>query len=243
MGYSSCLGLHAGCICVCQRISTNPWTLIGAVVLRVAPQAASEVDTATQQQSLSGLLELPKPALQLVLGQLDQCSLVCTAVTCSTLRHVLASHLSNATITQPEGGHTAWLEQHRSSIAQVTQCSFLGQYASCPGSRIHNLPCPRLRQLYILDVDVQLGPVDMDSPGVLHDCTGLTRLSMRGCSISGVPAAAAALAALPELRSLSLGENVAAGDVCLLAELQELTLLTCLVVTSYCVKPESLGQL
>jgi hypothetical protein len=51
-----------------------------------------------QQQSepaLPRLLQLPDEALALVLQQLDPCSMACTAVTCSKLRHAVPAHISN----------------------------------------------------------------------------------------------------------------------------------------------------
>jgi hypothetical protein len=211
-----------------------------------SPQAASQGDTDAQQQQqqpVAWLLELPKPALQLVLGWLGQRSLACVAVTCSALSDALASYLSSVTITKPEAGsYTAWLEQHSSSIAHVTQCSFDGQFASCLGSELHDLPCPQLRQLHLQEVGVQLGAAD-GYPGVLHDCTGLTSLALDGCVVQDVPAAAAALAALPELQRLTLSGNVAVGWVCLLEELPQLTQLTRLSIKSYGVKQDSLREL
>lgn len=46
-----------------------------------------------------------------------------------------------------------------------------------------------------------------DSPGVLHDCTGLTVLDLQDCWVPGGSAASAAIAALTELQVLRLARH------------------------------------
>jgi hypothetical protein len=62
---------------------------------------------------------------------------------------------------------------------------------------------PSLRQLRLDGLAVQLGPAG-GIPGLLQHCTGLTALSLQGCEVQDVAAAAAAIAALPQLQSLRL---------------------------------------
>jgi hypothetical protein len=67
------------------------------------------------------------------------------------------------------------------------------------------MPCPQLRQLSLKSGQLQLEPAS-DRSGVLAGCSGLTGLQLSGCAVQDPQAAFAAIAALPELRSLSLIE-------------------------------------
>jgi hypothetical protein len=148
-------------------------------------------------------------------------------------------YLSSVAITKAQDRFEGLMQRHSSSMVHVMQCCVTG-FASTP--TIYSVPCPKLRQLHLQNVEVQLGPAD-GRPGVLSGCAGLTELAMQGCAVHGVPAAAAFPAALPGLQSLTLAKNYVMGDICLLAELQKLTQLTHLSIKSYGVKQESLGQL
>jgi hypothetical protein len=80
-------------------------------------------------------------------------------------------------------------------------------------------------------MDMQLAPAG-NSPGVLQDCTRLTALRLDTCADRDPQAAFAAIAALPELRSLVLiGDEDY--DACLSGELQLLTQVTQLALDVY----------
>lgn len=130
------------------------------------------------------LLELPGPALILVLQKLDVCSLACTAVSCRALNHAgkaaiikIAMHCSSPATLK---GFTFWLKHHSSSLTSLVQCSIAGALGS--GLCLGSLPgiCPQLCQLHLeniyLEADAATG-----CPGVLSDCTGLTALDLQSC--------------------------------------------------------------
>jgi hypothetical protein len=71
---------------------------------------------------------------------------------------------------------------------------------------LRSLHCPGLRQLRLQGLKLQLGSAD-GWPGVLGVCTTLTALGLQSCLLIDAPAASAAIAALPELRQLSLDDN------------------------------------
>jgi hypothetical protein len=117
-----------------------------------------------------------------------------------------------------------------------------------PHLRIDCLPCPQLRQLTLKYLQLQLEPAG-DCPGLLHDCTGLQELRMRGCSAKDPQAAFAAIAALPELRSLCVVgaegfQSISALEAPIFGDLQLLTHLTKLQVDVERLKqPQQLAQL
>jgi hypothetical protein len=65
------------------------------------------------------------------------------------------------------------------------------------------MPCPQLSHLRLERLEVQLAPAN-GLPGVLGACQGLTALDLQQCGVGDGPAAVQAIAALPELRRLSL---------------------------------------
>jgi hypothetical protein len=87
-----------------------------------------------------------------------------------------------------------------------------------------------LHSLHLRYCSLQLEPAD-GSPGVLQGCAGLTALALDDCSVEDAPAAAAAaIAALPDLQRLRLGHledlqgnSLVAMDGSCLAVLQQLT--------------------
>lgn len=107
-------------------------------------------------------------------------------------------------------------------MAHVTQCSIDGEYASCTNMHSMTVACPQLRQLQLRDVGVQLGRSD-GCPGVLQDCTGLTRLGLQDCTVHDGPAASEVLEALPDLQHLDLANDLVEGGMCHLAELWKLS--------------------
>jgi hypothetical protein len=179
---------HMTC-CVCWGLQVQP-------VISVDPQDHLR------------LLELPGPALSLVLQQLDQCSLASTAVTCSTLRHAAAAATGKVEVRCSSqatyDSFVMWMEQHSSSLPKLEECSVMNQ-----GNNAHaylsSLPCRHLRQLHLQSLKVQLGPASGGAEGVLQHCTRLTALSLRNCQVQDVAATAAAIAALPQLQNLHLG--------------------------------------
>jgi Leucine-rich repeat (LRR) protein len=153
---------------------------------------------------MKGLLSLPKPALQLILQNLDQYSLACTAVTCSTLSDMAVIPLSKVWVPCSIAGAdtdslASWHERHGTSIAQMTECSFVGDPTGI--AHLSKPPGPGLRQLQLQDISSQL---QHGGSCVLRDCTSLTTLNMQDCMVSDASAAAASIAAMPELCSLAL---------------------------------------
>jgi hypothetical protein len=73
--------------------------------------------------------------------------------------------------------------------------------------------------LHLKALKVQIQPKG-DSPGVLQRCTKLRTLALRGCAVKDPLAAFAAIAALPELRSLCVERNEDADSGCIFGELQ-----------------------
>jgi hypothetical protein len=160
------------------------------------------------QERVDLLVQLPWAAFSQVLQHLDQRSLACTAMTCSTLRHAVPAAISKLEVDHRVAGtlgsFTSWLEGHCSSLGSLTQCSIACQYWGHGRPLLHTLTCPKLRQLHLQDFQVQLAPTS-DHPGVLHACTGLRVLDLQDCIVMhDVAKASAAIAALPELQHLRL---------------------------------------
>lgn len=124
------------------------------------------------QEPESWLLQLPDPALRLVLQQLDPCSLACTAVTCKALSQAAPAVTASATVqsrTKDEYRRKAdsfalWLAKHSKRLDSLTQCSVQG--CTNAAQDIRSLPCPKLEQLLLERVDVQLEATS-DCAGVL----------------------------------------------------------------------------
>jgi hypothetical protein len=166
------------------------------------------------------LLQLPDEPLALVLKQLDACDLFSTAASCRTLNQLVPAHIRAMSVHC--GGSESydgafklfWLGQHSSSLTKLTTLCFkVVQWLDISeGCRpICHLPghWPQLRGLCIWGhtqqgLRLQLEPA-AGSPGVLHDCTGLTGLSLLTCILQDSGAAFAAIAALRQLQSLYLG--------------------------------------
>lgn len=133
------------------------------------------------QEPESWLLQLPDPALRLVLQQLDPCSLACTAVTCKALSQAAPAVTASATVqsrTKDEYRRKAdsfalWLAKHSKRLDSLTQCSVQGcdraPLTPILANAAHGIPslsCPKLEQLVLKTVHVQLEATS-DCAGVL----------------------------------------------------------------------------
>jgi hypothetical protein len=86
--------------------------------------------TAPPQPSSLLLQKLPDAELDLVLQQLDQCSLACTAVTCHKLRLVAPAAFSKVavhlTIPHTFQSFSRWERRHFSRLANLRELSMAG---------------------------------------------------------------------------------------------------------------------
>jgi hypothetical protein len=142
----------------------------------------------------------------LVLQQLNKSSLANTAMTCSKLRDAAPANISELVVycsnEEVFRSFSLWLERNRTSLSSVRLCRLFGGEEYQPTLRSLHIS-PSLMQLELRDV-VLHGPSE-DHPGVLHDCTGLTSLSLDFYEVlDSTTTAAAAIAALPQLRHLEL---------------------------------------
>jgi hypothetical protein len=144
------------------------------------------------------LLQLPDTALSLVLQQLDPCSMACTAATCSKLSHAVPAAISKVAVRcktlESLISCDRWLKHH--SLANLVECS-ITNLSYEPINEIpvlDYLPCPHLRQLQLSHVRVQFEAAG-GSPGLLHDCTGLTGLEVNVCRVQDQRAASGAITA------------------------------------------------
>jgi hypothetical protein len=136
-----------------------------------------------------------------------------------------------------------WLQHHDNSI---TQCSIedagYSEWWPDPHLNLDCLPCPQLRLLSLKYLKLQLEPAG-DCPGVLQSCTRLQELNLEGCAFKDTDATFAAIAALPQLRSLCV-VGVDGSEARLSGELQLLTHLTKLRLDLHRLQqPQQLGQL
>jgi hypothetical protein len=92
-----------------------------------------------------------------------------------------------------------WAERHNTNLTSLTQCIVFNHIYQ----DLCQLPCCHLRELHLVESNVQLEPAG-GYPGVLHHCTGLAALHLEDIQVQHLCAAFAAITALPELRSLSL---------------------------------------
>lgn len=197
---------------------------------------------ASDPQDCSQLLQLPGSALDLVLQKLDPCSLACTALTCSSLSCVVPASISSIMVcyNSPEefNSHSLWLRLHGAGLTSMTQIS---QYSWPPDdipygiertAHLGRLPCPRLQQLHLQGLCVQLKATGR-YPGVLHGCSGLTALTMQRCFAKDPAAALAAIAAVIQLHSHSLDNVHDEMDKLLFPGAQSLTKLTQLCLVKY----------
>jgi hypothetical protein len=180
------------------------------------------------QAASNRLLQLPGPALHLVLQKLDQRSSACTAVTCSKLSHAVPAAVSKAVMLrrledeEKVVSFKTWVQRQNTSLVNFKQCRLA--LSVCQPPHIRSLPrC--LEQLYLHSVHEQLEPAD-GCPGLLQDCTALTSLELRYCTVQDVSAAAAAVAEATQLWSLRLSRNDGEQDALLLPDLQHLLQLT-----------------
>jgi hypothetical protein len=94
--------------------------------------------------------------------------------------------------------HSTWLQQHRTSLSSLVQYSVVSDKVYKP--HLYGLPCATLRQLHLDGIAVQLHL----ARACRDELQGLTALDLQDCDIKDAPAAAAAIAALPVLQSLTL---------------------------------------
>jgi hypothetical protein len=211
---------------------------------------ALQVDSNNTDQSTQ-IVQLPMPILELVLQRLDKCSLASSALTyaCSKFSHAAPASITKVAVRcsrqQTLDSFKLWLQQHSSSINQCSiedpTSSELSVQHSEPHVHIDHLQCPQLRKLSLRYLKLQFEPA-ADGRGVLHDCTCLQELDLQGCAVTDPQAAFEAIAALPELRSLSVAG--AADRLCITGDLSRLTQLTRLQLDSKLLSPhQQLEQL
>jgi hypothetical protein len=205
-----------------------------------------QVDSSNAAQPFQ-LLQLPAPELNYVLKKLDKRSLTNSALSCSKLRTAVPASITEAVVhcnTQEKvDSFKLWLQQNDSSVQQCW-IEDMGRPMWQPNPKIlvDCLPCPQLRLLSLKNLKVQLEPAG-DSSGILRDCTGLTALALQACTVKDPQAAFAAIAALPELRSLCLVRHDDARDGYIFGELQPLTKLTQLWLDVHRLEPEQRPKL
>jgi hypothetical protein len=171
------------------------------------------VYTAPPQPTSLLLQKLPDAELDLVLQQLDQCSLACAAVTCHKLRLAAPAAASQVAVrlTTPHTfqSFSWWGERHKSRLVSLRQCSIAGKSFTV-GAHHHEpeptvlweLPraCPQLRTLQLQDCQLQR------LERSLQVCSGLTALDLQCCRFLDNPMAAF-ISALPLLQKLKVSGN------------------------------------
>jgi hypothetical protein len=164
----------------------DPAATLEATTISMDEDAPASLGFSKAQEPESWLLQLPDPALPLVLQQLDPCGLACTAVTCRTLSQAVPAVTASATLQsrtkddfkRKAGSFALWLAKHSERLDSLTQCSVQG----CPNAAqdIRSLSCLKLEQLHLERVDVQLEATP-DCSGVLGGlplCTQKVRLPL-----------------------------------------------------------------
>lgn len=148
-------------------------------------QFPSRFNKSSEKAQLSGnwLLELPEAALDLVLQQLDLCSLASLAVSCSEFRQSIPAHTRQLSVRcnswESFESFASWLQQNITNLDNLTQCSVVGIWQDWSRLGFHStralqslcqltltassctlrlLPCPQLRQLQLQNLNVQLEP-------------------------------------------------------------------------------------
>jgi hypothetical protein len=165
------------------------------------------------RESSSWLLQLPGPALSLVLQKLDPCSLARTALSCSTLSDMVPAAFSRVALhciaPKTYTRFTRWLQRHNTKLASLMQLSLSADFSrfawggpSQP-SHLEQLPCPQLRQLRLQNMCAQFEPAGKYK-GLLHACSGLTALGLQDCRVPDIHAAMAVITALPALQHLEV---------------------------------------
>jgi hypothetical protein len=117
-----------------------------------------------------------------------------------------------------------WLGHNSTSLTHLTQCDLSFEYEADnfhgeTNAVLKPLPCPQLCQLHLQILQLQLEATGGE-PGLLHACTALTALQLQDCRVLVTPEATAALAALSQLRSLTLAR--VRGNVCSYPSVAEL---------------------
>jgi len=92
-----------------------------------------------------------------------------------------------------------WMLHHGQHLTSLR----LGVFGAQSGGTLTQLPCPNLRELGLLDMQVQLS-ASSTHPGLLYSCTRLTKLLLHNCQFIHGHSSLAALSALVELQHLNL---------------------------------------
>lgn len=206
--------LSVACLKVCCALGVlvhNTLLLIVWLLLLLCRQVPPAASMSQQEPFVFDLLQLPGPALNLVLQQLDKCSLACTAVTSRGLSNAVlaAAHKIEVRCSDEDTFKSirTWIGRNSSSLNSLTELKLERDPSICKDElMLRSLPCQGLRELQLTHFDVQLEPAD-GYPGVLHECSSLTALGLEHCSVGNADAASAALKALPQLQSLGLVLN------------------------------------
>jgi hypothetical protein len=92
----------------------------------------------------------------------------------------VAATASGTVLFEGEGTSSllAWLPQYGHNVMHLGLSDF--------SQPLQQLPCPNLQELQLKCCIVQLGPTADGQPGVVHDCTKLTRLELQ-CHIMDGP--------------------------------------------------------
>ena len=96
---------------------------------------------------------------------------------------------------QRSQGVVQWLHHNGQHVTSIQLRNF--------NASLTELPCLQLRKLAVDGGSVQLGP-SSSHPGVLHSCSGLTKLRLWGCIVVDGCRSLAALSAVPALQHLHL---------------------------------------
>lgn len=174
----------------------------------------TQVDQASSDEPCSQLLQLPNAARDLVLQQLDQCSLFSLAACCSSLHHAVLANIRQITVacSTAEAFSTfePWLQKHSSSLVNLKECAVIADWSNLTQRErrwpMYSLPCPQLRNVHLKGSYLSVRRVPAAGyPGFLQDCTGLTALRLEGLDVDATcKVVAAAIEALPELQYLEL---------------------------------------
>jgi hypothetical protein len=133
----------------------------------------------------------------------------------STYQRFLSCSLVNQQLNRATAAATQQVELYSISTAKAES---LGLYLQSHGHHlttlamydctmyvdgIKQLPCSQLRQLCLTRCQIQLAPSQSD-PGILHNCSGLTNLSLSYCTELAPSTSLTAVAALTSLQHIHL---------------------------------------
>jgi hypothetical protein len=154
-----------------------------------------------RQKGCSWKLQQQNAAWELLLHDLDFCSLASTAATCTNLRDMVQLHASTVALqrgaSETQNSFQTCLSQHSASLAKSNQCSASSQPAdhdqldhdlqavdgTQPGTAPSQPPGTLLYQLYLQDLWEQFLRAGSYT-SALQDCTCLAVLDLQDCSVS-----------------------------------------------------------